>query len=279
MSVALSSSTDKLCVSSYNSTGFGLAAQNYMDTLLLFSDVLCIQEHFLQDCKDKKHSNTNKLRNKFGNQHDMFIVPAAKDSTQVSRGRAKGWLATLWKKSLTKYVSKVKCSNFRLQATKFGLPSGDILVINSYFPCDPRTDNFDDTELVNLLADLRSTIEQSECLNVMIAADLNCHFARYTRFTNHVQDSLQDLNLTILWQNPDGNPDHSIEDVSYTHCSVVNKVAHYSTIDHFATSRRVFDDIIEAGVIHSGENLSNHSAIFIKIKVGNLDLQLEKPSA
>ena len=85
----------------------------------------------------------------------MFIVPGKKDNSQVSRGRAKGGLATIWKKSLTKYVSRVKCDNFRLQATLFNLPSGGILVVNSYFPCDPRTNNFDDTELLTLLADLR----------------------------------------------------------------------------------------------------------------------------
>ena len=84
-----------LCISSYNSTGFGLAAQNHMNSLLLFSDILCVQEHFLIDGKDKKHSNTNKLRITFGNNHDMFIVPAVKDSNQVSRGRGKGGLVTL----------------------------------------------------------------------------------------------------------------------------------------------------------------------------------------
>ena len=79
-----------ICVSSYNSTGFGIAAQNYIDKLLLFSDILCIQEHFLQDSKDKKYSNTNKLRNKFSNEHDMFIVPAYKETDQVTKGRGRG---------------------------------------------------------------------------------------------------------------------------------------------------------------------------------------------
>ena len=36
--------------------------------------------------------------------------------------------------------------------------------------------------------------------------------------------------------------------------------------------------ISEAGVIHSGENTSNHSAIFVKLKVGDLDLSMETPS-
>ena len=78
--------TEQICITSFNSTGFGLAVQEYMETLLLFTDILCIQEQFLLDSKDKKHSNTNKLRNKFKN-HDMFIVPAFKDNHQVSKGR------------------------------------------------------------------------------------------------------------------------------------------------------------------------------------------------
>ena len=155
----------------------------------------------------------------------MFIVPAKKNNSQVSRGRAKGGLATIWNKTLTKYVSKVKSDNFRVQATKFSLPSGGILVINAYFPCDPRTDNFDDTELITLLADMKSLINQSQCTNVLLAADLNCHFERHSRFTNLVRGELENFQLTILWQ----NPDHRIQTVDYTHCSIVNNVAYYST--------------------------------------------------
>ena len=78
----------------------------------MFSDILCLQEHFLQDSKDKKSSNTSKLRTKLNN-HDMFIVPAVKSNSQISRGRGKGGLATIWNKALTKYVSKLDCENYR----------------------------------------------------------------------------------------------------------------------------------------------------------------------
>ena len=145
----------------------------------------------------------------------MFIVPAAKDNNQVSKGRAKGGLVTLWKKTLTKYVSRVKSDNVRRQATKFSFPSGSVLVVNAYFPCDPRSENFDETEIVNLLAELKLLIDQSQCHHVLLAADLNCHFERYTRFTNIVRNQLEDLQLSILWQ----NPDHRVEAVDYTHCS------------------------------------------------------------
>ena len=55
----------------------------------------------------------------------------------------------MWRKGLTKYVSKIECGNFRLQATTFQFPSSNILIINSYFMCDPRV-NFDETELHEL---------------------------------------------------------------------------------------------------------------------------------
>ena len=97
---------DNLAICSYNSTGFGLGAQNFIHKLLIFSDILCIQEHFLLDCNDKKYSNTDKMRAKFNDMHDMFIVPAKKDPTQVNRGRGVGGLAIIWKRSLTKYVEK-----------------------------------------------------------------------------------------------------------------------------------------------------------------------------
>ena len=37
----------------------------------------------------------------------MFIIPAYKDNKQVTRGRGKGGLATVWDRSLTNYVSKI----------------------------------------------------------------------------------------------------------------------------------------------------------------------------
>ena len=83
-------SKNSLCVTSYNSTGFGIGVQNFISTLSLFSDIVCIQEHFLLDSKDKNHRNTNKLRKALEYKYDMFIAPAYKDDNQVSRGRGKG---------------------------------------------------------------------------------------------------------------------------------------------------------------------------------------------
>ena len=64
----------------------------------------------------------------------------------------------MWKKELTKYVSKIPTENFRLQATKFSFPGCPLLVINSYFMCDPRGAIFDDMELLSLLEDIRLSL-------------------------------------------------------------------------------------------------------------------------
>ena len=98
----------------------------------------------------------------------MYIVPAFKENKQVSKGRGKGGLATMWDKSLTKYVSLVKCSSFRLQATRFNFPGGSFLVLNTYFPCDPRQENFNDTELLNLLAEMRTKMIDENCVSNLV---------------------------------------------------------------------------------------------------------------
>ena len=203
----------------------------------------------------------------------MFIVPAYKENSQVSKGRGKGGIATLWNKNMTKYVSKIKCNNYRIQATKFSLPSGPLLIINSYFPGDPRTENFDDTEVLTLLSDIRKAITDSSCQNVFFAADLNCHFLRNNRFTNLIKNHFEEYGLVILWESAADN--QKIQHIDYTHINVANQVPAFSTIDHFAASQRVLQSVEEAGVIHSGLNPSNHSAIFAKLQVGELNVDVE----
>ena len=58
--------------------------------------------------------------------------------------------------------------------------------------------------------------------------------------------------------------------------SSMNGVNHFSIIDHFACPRKAFPSIKDAGVIHDAQNLSNHSAIFVKILVNEIDIEVEK---
>ena len=49
-----------------------------------------------------------------------------------------------------------------------------------------------------------------------------------------------------------------------------------STIDHFAASQAVLLGVSEAGVLHEGENPSNHSAIYTKLNVGKFSTEVER---
>ena len=48
-----------------------------------------------------------------------------------------------------------------------------------------------------------------------------------------------------------------------------------STIDHFAGNATLLNCVTETGVIHSGENPSNHSPIYAKIQLGGIDFSSE----
>ena len=86
---------------------------------------------------------------------------------------------------------------------------------------------------------------------------------------------VEELGLSIMWQNPDNDPLHNIQIVDYTHLQIANNTPAYSTIDHFVVSPQVYNIVSEAGVVHSGSNPSNHSAIFARLNVGELDMDVE----
>ena len=207
----------------------------------------------------------------------MFIAPAHKNNTQVSRGRGKGGLATLWDKSLTKYVSKVSTVNFRLQATKFSFPCGSFLLLNTYFPCDPRLINFDETELLTLLEEIRQVLIQEKCTYNLVLGDLNSHFHRQSTFTSLVDNFFIDLDFKIFWENPD--EEHNIHRIDFTYSQTQNGQTSSSVIDHFASNGILFNSVMEAGVIHTGENPSNHSPIYTRLQLSGIDPSTEKPAS
>ena len=85
--------------------------------------------------------------------------------------------------------------------------------------------------------------------------------------------NLEDLSLKIFWQSFENE---NIQLVDYTFMSEVNNVVSNSVIDHFSARALVYVAVSEAGVIHSSDNLSNHSAIYAKILVAGIDIATEK---
>ena len=109
-----------------------------------------------------------------------------------------------------------------------------------------RSNNFDDSELTRLLADIKDAIDDADCSGVLVVGDMNCHFQRNTRFTVTVQSFFQDINFEIFWE----SSNEKIQDVDYTHLFLSKNTITSSTVDHFAGNHLVINAVSEAGVIH-----------------------------
>ena len=88
---------------------------------------------------------------------------------------------------------------------------------------------------------------------------------RQTHFTSTIKNFFNDINFLLFWENTDQAENHLINEIDFTHQHVNKREIFLSTIDHFASNGPLYDSVIEADVIHSGENPSNHSPIFAKV--------------
>ena len=97
----------------------------------------------------------------------------------------------------------------------------------------------------------------------MLCGDFNVDMSRENRYVEIVKQFINDLGLKVFWSDSE-NP--KIQSVDYTCTKIINGVAYYSTLDHFMSITTVYNIVDEASVIHSGENLSDHSPINSKLK-------------
>ena len=137
------------------------------------------------------------------------------------------------------------------------------LVINSYFPTDPKNVNGNNIELENLLAEIKSIINSNKCDFVYLVGDLNCDFLRNTVHVKTMEAFMNSNNLYSIWQD---NP------IDYTY-SCENVGNHTSTfiLDHILTLTSSKQYISSAGVLHLVENMSDHEPIYAVIKVDHRD--------
>ena len=115
--------------------------------------------------------------------------------------------------------------------------------------------------------------ESCECN--LILGDMNSHFSRQTQFTSIIEDFFDELDFVIFWDNPDVTGGHSIQAVDYTFLQNTVDGCYKSTIDHFVSNSVCFNSVVEAGVIHLGDNPSNHSPIYAKLDLGNFNANVE----
>ena len=80
------------------------------------------------------------------------------------------------------------------------------------------------------------------------------------------------MNLALMWTLQDDR----IEPIDYTFSSLTSGTLCFSSIGHFAASQHMLNGLVSAGVIHDGSNLSNHSPIYTKFDLGNIELKMKE---
>ncbi len=242
---------------SYNCTGFNSQRAEFIsDVCSEIGDENCfisLQEHWMLQ------KNVKKIDKLISNDQVVLSTGAFKDNIQVRPGRGKAGLSQIWHKSVDHLITplSVPCTK-RVQAVIINF-SSKWLWVNSYFPGDPGVEDFDEVELRETLSGIKWLIENSTYDNILWCGDINADFSRDNRFVTILNEFIDTHQLKRSWLN---------FGIDFTFSSPANNAT--STIDHFLYNNALVDHVVDAGVIHRGDNLSGHSPIYLKLKVDQL---------
>ena len=159
---------------------------------------------------------------------------------------------------ITENVLDVSPNHWRVQTITLKANNNRILIINTYFPTDPRTADFDITELQTTLSAISDVLNANDFDNIVWAGDINADFGRRTKFTGIIEDFVSENSLIKSWDiyKIDFSHSYDLEDQSYT-----------SNIDHFFWSEHTAKNIENADVLHLPGNTSDHCPIYCSLKI------------
>ena len=245
---------------SYNSRGFCASKQEfcrYISSKEVVGNaipLICNQENFILK------GNSSKIVNALPGFYSV-IKPAIISSSE--KGRSRNGMFIAMPHQFRNQIVDISPCNWRVQAILLQLSSVKILIINSYFPVDPKNNNADYDELLETLQCIRSVISNNDHNTVLWAGDINSDFSRNTRHVQLTKSFIDELNLCKAWDS---------FAIDFTHYHEVNNFSYVSTIDHFFWDQHLASRIRDCGAIHHPNNLSDHSPIFCLF---NLDFQLQ----
>ena len=133
-------------------------------------------------------------------EHFKTVKIPAYGAPGIDSGRGRGGLVQLTEKSLTVTKSCVSSKSPRVQAQLLTFPTCKIIWINCYMPCDPQTQHFDDTELIETLSEVERMITSNGDCEVVVSADMNYDTRRDNHFTRTVAPVLLRLGLSSVWE-------------------------------------------------------------------------------
>lgn len=231
-------------VGSYNSRGLGTGRIEFISELCAKVDFLLLQEHW-------------QLPENLG----VFLsIPgvtchgvSAMDSSEVLVGRPYGGCSIVWKSSLACKVTPVDCSSLRMCAVLVELSQLSFLITNFYMPVDTCYDRENEREFCETLSEASSLACRLGVDHVIYGGDFNTDFARLASLHT---GALTRFSAEEVIREPPGS-------IDYTYENVVS--GDRSFIDHFLVTENLYPFFKSYRCAHSGQNLSDHSPIFLEL--------------
>ena len=178
---------------SYNSTGLDKFKCDWIRNLCdVTSTSYCsVQEHF------RNSKTTEKYFCDQFDKYNSYVIPGYRAKGQDS-GRPKGGIAQLSRKDLDIRKDRIVTRNFRIQAQILNFSSTRLLWLNSYFPTDPQCKNFDDSELLEVLAEIECIMDKAQFDDVLWQGDLNWDMSRTSEFSVIMRRFLDRIGLVSV---------------------------------------------------------------------------------
>ena len=257
--------SNSINVISYNMHGFNQGA------LLLNSlcntnnyDVLFLQEHWL---------STDLMRKFDCFKQDYCVYGISAMDTSISqgilRGRPRGGVLTLIRKSLCNAFNRVVCVACAERYTIVSLD--DLLLVNVYLPTCRSESHLD--ELRSILGCICSDIGNCKYSHIIFGDDINCNVLHNSSAAKVINSILNSLGLVIC---------NALIDIPcpFDYTFAAESRGAYSIIDHFFVTDTATNFVQSLDVIHDADNLSDHLPLKLELNMNILDFchSISKPS-
>ena len=220
--------------------------------------IICNQENFLLE------GNAYKVRQALPD-HQVFIKAANKDKLE---GRPVNGMFTAIPKQLKIKARDVSPTDHRIQGVILDEEGDSILILNVYFPADPKSKVYaGDEELEKIIAIIENMTLTYACNNVVVIGDLNTDTKRGNGRVARMEKFLSDNELESAWQT---------FNVDFTHEFEKDGVTFTSTLDHIIWNTELGKSVVDSGVLHIVSNTSDHHPIYCDI-LKEFELDEDKP--
>ena len=238
----------KIC--SYNSQGYGPGRLEYIQKLCTDHHFVLIQEHWLHE------SDTHWFNNNIPNISSHVV--SGMDRYSMLEGRPFGGCAILWPNNLNLKVTPIISNCKRLCVVSIAIENVNVVLCNLYLPssCANHSDKLSEySETLNTVSGLLVELEFDY---VIVGGDLNTDFRHLGSKAVTLFESFM-LKESLQIFSSDNNQ------IDYTFQSKID--GSESIIDHFVGCNNVSNITSEYCVLHSCDNLSDHSAISISVAI------------